>query len=166
MNGVQVIQTAFTGARQAYNGTVADVNAQVAQSVPPGAAHNVGALMLHVLNSEDGSINQMLQGKAPIWQSGGWEQKVKAPFNMMMKPEGRGTKVDPALLQPYAQAVFAATDAYLKTLKDSDLDRVMDTPIGRMPLGAFLAATASHLANITGEISALKGVQGKKGYPF
>lgn len=167
MNAVQLIQSHITQARQVYQGTVADVTPQMAQTVPPGVVHCIGALMLHVLNAEDGVIQQMVQGKPPVWQSGGWEQKVKAPNNMMMKQETRGLKVDPAALQPYAQAVFAATDAYLKTLNDQSLDRVVPTPLGPTPLGVILNyLVAGHTSAITGEISALKGTQGKKGYPF
>lgn len=168
MNAVHLIQANMKAYRDEYMGTVADVTPAVAQWVPPGGkAHCIGALMLHVANSEDTIVHQMCQGKSPLWQSGGWEQRIKAPFNMMMKEQTRGLKVDPAALQPYAQAVFAATDAYVKTLNDQALDRIINTPIGQMPLGLILdALVVGHMANISGEISALKGLQGLKGYPF
>ena len=123
--------------------------------------------MLHVLNADDMMIHQVLQGKPTLWQSDGWEQKVKSPNNVMMKVETRGLKVDPALLAPYALAVFTATDAYVHSLKDGDLDRMVDTPAGKMPVGGILTGlVAGHMSSIAGEISALKGCQGKKGYPF
>ncbi|MSQ15433.1 MAG: hypothetical protein EXR50_06175 [Dehalococcoidia bacterium] len=71
----------------------------------------------------------------------------------------------------YAKVVFANTDSFLGSLKDSDLEREIDLlQFGfpnNMTMGAFLGQmllgnTYAH----TGEISALKGVMSMKGYPF
>ncbi|WP_236601584.1 DinB family protein [Ktedonobacter sp. SOSP1-52] len=76
------------------------------------------------------------------------------------KPTARG----------YAQAVHAATDAYLATLTDEDLARVLDLTsvgFGQMTVGALLnRMVLGHVDNMTGEISVLKGLQGAKGYPI
>jgi hypothetical protein len=66
--------------------------------------------------------------------------------------------------------VYAATNRYLDSITDADLDRELDMSGWDMPptrvgdlLNMFL------LGNIfahTGEISAVKGIQGAKGYPF
>lgn len=58
----------------------------------------------------------------------------------------------------------------LAGLNDADLDRKVDLPFagfGPQSLGWIVSNVAlGHLHNHTGEISALKGVQGGKGYPF
>lgn len=84
----------------------------------------------------------------------------------------RAYKCDLKALLEYGQAVFANTEAYLNTLQDADLDREvdlthMDPGMDKMSLGEFL--TQMLLGNNyahTGEISALKGMLGNKGYPF
>ena len=70
----------------------------------------------------------------------------------------------------YAQAVRAATDAYLATLTDEDLTRYLDLSsfgLGRMTVAALLSRMVlRHIDNMCGEISVLKGLQGAKGYPI
>jgi hypothetical protein len=73
-------------------------------------------------------------------------------------------------LRQYAQAVYKATDDYMAKLKESDLDREVDLTqvgFGKWKLGAFLLTfVMGHARDIMGEISAIKGVQGARGYPF
>ena len=70
----------------------------------------------------------------------------------------------------YKRQVFAHTDGYLSGLSAEDLDRPFDLSswgMGAMPVGQIL--TTMLLGNTyahTGEISALKGTLGLKGYPF
>ena len=71
---------------------------------------------------------------------------------------------------PASLIFFAKTDAYLGSLTDADLERELDLTamgFGKLSLGALLgtAVLANTFAH-TGEISALKGIQGSKGYPF
>ncbi|MCB0065416.1 MAG: hypothetical protein KDE19_24995, partial [Caldilineaceae bacterium] len=67
----------------------------------------------------------------------------------------------------YGQAVFGDVAAYLGTLRDSDLDQIIATPIGEherfvMIHGAILNNVITH----TGEIATLKGLQDIQGYAF
>ncbi len=79
-------------------------------------------------------------------------------------------RVDLDALTDYAQAVYKITDAYLATLEEDDLDRVIDLTeqnMGEWSLGAFLISyVLCHVRDIMGEVSALKGVYGLQGYPF
>jgi hypothetical protein len=70
--------------------------------------------------------------------------------------------------QEYAEAVFAATDAYLADLPDAGLDRkIQGATGGEYTLGWGIAILlGQHGAQHSGEIAALKGVQGLKGLPF
>jgi len=66
--------------------------------------------------------------------------------------------------------LHAASAVYLSNAPDTELDRPMDLsavgmgtqPVGFVVNNAVFGRAFSHC----GEISALKGVQGKKGYPF
>jgi len=44
---------------------------------------------------------------------------------------------------------------------------VVDSPVGKMPYMVMMTSVfGPHVANHCGEISAAKGLQGLKGYPF
>ena len=170
MNGVEVFRTAFGGAHNWFNGTVADVSDAQANSVPPGIVHPIGELAAHILHSEDGLLS-VIRGTRPIWETDGYGDKLGLAMMMGQDNEvARAYRVSPAQLTEYASKVFAQTDAYLASLTDADLDREVDlTPagMGKMPLAAFLAtALLGNTYAHTGEISALKGLHGEKGYPF
>ena len=74
------------------------------------------------------------------------------------------------VLRQYAQAVYANSDQYLANLKPEELDRTVDMSnlgMGHPSLAWFLnTLVIIHAANMCGEISCLKGLQGARGYPF
>jgi hypothetical protein len=173
MNGVDVIQMSLTNGHNVLNGTMAGVTAAVANWVPPGEAHPVAERYAHALWGEDMVIHQMLQGKPMLWESGGHRQRTGiAPLvPMVTKEQARSFKVTDALLtqlQSYAQAVAASTEAYLKGLKDADLDRKVPTGFaGDQPVAWLLSMLVlDHINQVIGEIAAIKGAQGVKGLPF
>ncbi|MFN8638296.1 MAG: DinB family protein [Dehalococcoidia bacterium] len=167
MNGPQAFAAAFAGGHMSFNGTVADVTEEQAKSLPPGVVHPIGELVAHVLHTEDVMINQ-LQGKPPIWESEAWGSRLGLGMMALHDREtARAYQATPAQLAEYGQKVFANTDAYLAGLTDADLDRevnVIGRPqkVGEVLGGLVLGNTYAH----TGEISALKGLHGAKGYPF
>ncbi|HEY4387234.1 MAG TPA: hypothetical protein VGN34_22490, partial [Ktedonobacteraceae bacterium] len=79
-------------------------------------------------------------------------------------------QIELSLIRDYAQAVHASTDAYLASLMDEDLARVLDLSsfgLGQMTVGTLLnRMVLGHIDNMCGEISVLKGLQGAKGYPM
>jgi hypothetical protein len=80
-------------------------------------------------------------------------------------------KADLPKLKEYAKAVFQQSDEFFSGLKDQDLwDKKVDLSmwgLGEWPLIRFiLRILISHVDSLTGEISAGKGLQGLKGYPF
>lgn len=170
MDSIQAVKTAFGGAQGWYTGTVAGLTSEQANEVPPGVAHPIGELQAHILHSIDGLVNMMCRGQQSIWERDGWGAKLGVPMMMLHDTESaRSFRVDPAQLEDYATSVFTEFQAYLDTLTPADLDREVDfgPGLGKMSLGAFLlnpllGNTFAH----TGEISALKGLQGQRGYPF
>jgi hypothetical protein len=74
-------------------------------------------------------------------------------------------RFDLAKLRAYGARVYAATDAYLASLTESDLDQ--QEPMFQSSLAHTISrGLIGHVDNLTGEISAAKGLQGLKGYPF
>lgn len=170
MDSVALLQSAFHAAHDWYQGTVADVTPDQANAVPAGRAHPIAAQMAHILHSEDAMVN-MLQGKAPLWESDGYGQRLGLPMLFSQTADGsRAFRCDPADLADYTRAVFGQTRDYIGSLTPADLERPIDLSswgIGTMPLaniltGMLLGNTFAH----TGEIAAIKGTLGLQGYPF
>ena len=78
-------------------------------------------------------------------------------------------QVDVEALHSYAQAVYQATDGYVASLSDEDLDRPLDLSaigFGQQTLGFMLSILVFNVHTHTGEIACLKGLRGAQGYPF
>ncbi len=79
----------------------------------------------------------------------------------------RTTKFDLEQMRAYAKAVFAATEQYFASAPEAELDREVESPVGKMPYSMLMTSIfGPHVANHCGEIAACKGFQGAKGYPF
>jgi hypothetical protein len=82
----------------------------------------------------------------------------------------RSLEMDLPAFRAYAKAVYAAADAFLDSITVADLAREYDLSsdgLGRQSMRWCLnALVISHVNNMAGEASVLKGLQGAKGYPF
>lgn len=173
MNTVQLIRGQIKTAHDWLEGTVADVTPTMANFVPPGQAHSVGTRYAHLIVAEDTMTHAMLQGGASLYTStfAGKTSVADPPRAWDSKLEwAQSEKVDISALKNYAQAVYKATDDYVAKLKEVDLDKEVDLTqagFGKWALGAFLITfLMGHVRDIMGEISAINGVQGAKGYPI
>ncbi|MSP14368.1 MAG: DinB family protein [Chloroflexi bacterium] len=173
MNTVSLIREAMKTAHEWFEGTMADVTPEMAHYQPGGTAHPIGSRYAHALVGEDTLINGMIKGGAPMYATS-WAGKTgisdtQPAFSSPLE-WAQTVKVDLGAARNYAQAVYANTDAYLATLKDEDLTRTLDLSamnMGQWSLGSFLISfTVGHIRDIMGEVSAIKGAQGAKGYPF
>jgi hypothetical protein len=157
--------------------TMADVTAELAHAVPPGIANPLGATYAHLVCSEDLLVQGMLKqgallGASTLAGRTGLSEPMPnpGPGQSAYADWTRRVRVDLPALRAYAQAVYAATDAYLASLHDIDLERPMDLSfvgLGQQTLGVMLSLLVlHHIGTETGEIACLKGLQGVRGYPF
>jgi len=171
MNAISVLQEGTQWAHEFLEIVTADVTPEQAHWHPLGIANPLGAVYAHAVLAEDGVINGMLKGGAPLFAST-WADKtgVSDPQFQMTLEWAQGLKVELPTFRQYAQAVYTATNDYLASLSDESLSRQIDLSnvgLGQKPLSWCLnALVISHLNNMIGEISCLKGLQGAKGYPF
>lgn len=176
MNAVDYIRQEIQAGHWWLEGTMADVTPDQLHWIPPGVANPIGACYAHVAVAEDMVIQGMLRQAAPLSAST-WAGKTGLSEPMPTPgPEwgkyaewARTVRVDLPALKQYAQAVYAATDQYLASLSDADLDRKIDLSgvgMGEQTAGWVLGLlVVNHIGTETGEISCLKGLQGAKGYP-
>lgn len=175
MTAVALLRQQFKSAHDLQEATMADVTDASAHFIDTNKALPVGAAYAHSVISEDMVLASMLMGGKTPLSADNTKTGLSVPmpsFDNFDQHEAwaKSVKVDLPKLKAFAQEVYAQTDAYLATLKDEDLDKEFD--MSSMGMGkqtiAFVITNflLLHIANLTGEISAAKGVQGLKGYPF
>jgi hypothetical protein len=168
---VNLLRSAFAGAHRWLEGTVDNVSNDVANFVPPGKTATAGAHYLHHAAGEDFFVSRF-RGGAPLL-AGEWSGRIGSaeppPFGDW-GAWGRSAQIDMPAARQYAQAVWQNTDGYLASLSDQDLEQpasLTDLGFPEMTLGAFLSGLLLIDAGAhCGEISAIKGMQGLRGYPF
>jgi len=164
----EYLQRQFARVRLITDGVMRETTDEQFNWTPPGTANSIGVTFLHMVGSEDRYVQSVLQGKPPLWESEGWDEQIGAvpPGGGRGWEEARGATlaVTPAL--EYAQAVRAATDAYLATITPEELERPVHFLGGERPVAEVLATLVVHAMGHMGEIAALKGVLGVKGLPF
>lgn len=170
MNAIDLYRSLLRSAHDFAEGTMADVTDAQLHWDPPGKAYSIGANYAHILTSEDLAIQQLLRGKdlvaATAWTGG--ELPPVGPGGDL-KAWSHRVKPDLAGMRRYGQAVYAATDEYLSSLRPEDIDRPLDLSrfgFGQQTVLFILFGVLANASAHTGEISCLKGLQGAKGYPF
>jgi hypothetical protein len=177
MDVISLFRDQIRGAHEWVEETMADVTPEQVRWIPQGVANPLGATYAHMVAGEDGIVNGLLKGSAPL-AAGAWAGKTGISQPMPMPgPDWehypawtRTVQIDLPALRKYAQAVYAATDAYLASLELEDLARAIDFSdigLGPRPVSWVLnRLVLGHADNCCGEISTLKGLQGSRGYPF
>jgi hypothetical protein len=171
MHAVELLRQQIQEAHQFLEATVHDVTPKQAHWIPPGTANPLAATYVHAIASEDAAIHMVLQGTTPLFASNWADKTGVSEIQPLTTTEwARRVQVDLPKLHAYAQAVHAATDAYLGTLSDDDLARPVDMSqfgLGQLTVGTILnRLVLGHVDNMCGEISCLKGLQGGRGYPM
>ncbi len=128
-----------------------------------GQTNQIAATILHVFHGEDRAVHRAL-GAPTIFESQGWQARLG------YRPESpweRLPAADPDAVRAYVAAVWEETRRYLEGLSPGDLDREIETPRGKRTVGDNLAhLLVAHKFTHLGEVAALLGCQGMRGFPF
>ena len=162
------IRRQIVASRRTFDGVTETLTDDLINWLPPGTANPISSTLTHVFGSEDVFIQRFIQGKTRLWDTEGWSQKVG-----VADPPGRGTaweeyrskRLSLVAILAYRDAVRVVTDAYLERLTDADLERQVDFAGGKRSVADMLGTLVSHTAMHSGEIAALKGIQGVQGLP-
>jgi hypothetical protein len=172
MNGVAVLQQQLTQAHEIMEGALADLTGdQLHQRLDGSVVQPIAAIYAHTVMGEDFMVNGSMRGQTPVFAAGNWGERLGIdPGDGRLSDEwGSTVRIrDLDSFREYAQQVYAASDEYLHSLSDADLDRVFDTGwMGETTVGSFLATIIVwHAVQHGGEICALKGCMGGTGLPF
>lgn len=173
MNAIDLYRSLLRSAHEFLEGTMADVTPAQFTWDPPGKTFSIGANYAHVLTSEDMAVQGLLQGRDLLARTT-WAGSIGASEVPPAGPGGdlkgwsQRAKLDLAQMRRYGQAVFGATDEYLAARKPEELARPLDLShlgLGQQTVLFIVTAILANASLHTGEISALKGLQGAKGYP-
>lgn len=158
----------FRWARRQADSVLLDVTDEQLNWTPPGTVSAIGAIFLHVVAIEDSYIQQVILGKARLWDREGWEEKIgsRAPWRGENWDDLKGKYMTLEEIAQFQEVVRGATDAYLDSLTPEELDRRVDFEGRERRIGDVLAMLIVHNLSHAGEIAALKGVQGAAGLSF
>ncbi len=132
---------------------------------PASGCNSMGLILFHIARSEDGFVQERLQGKPQLWHSEKWYQKLNMPEN----EAGAHYNVDQVnafpvpncqQLMAYFDAVRAKTVEYLSGLQPADFDRKFAMPpFGEMTVAGMFSLIVNHSAGHIGEMSYIRGIQ-------
>ncbi len=168
MNGVAAIKETLGLARQYLEAAIQETDAATLGRKLPGATVGpIGEIYGHTVGGEDWAFNQLIQGRDQLLKSGGWASKLGLDAKSTEHDWNAVAQGHMKELQEYGKAVFAATDAFLDSISDADLDKPIDFFGRKESMGWVIADTVLvHVAFHSGEIASLKGVMGLKGLPW
>ena len=172
MDAIELLKYSLGNAFGILGQVTADLTQEQVDWVPPGLANPIGATCWHTSSGADLILLNWCAGQTPGFESAGWREKVllasgPEPEHGESREHMLSIQVDLPQLHAYTQAVAEAGQAWLSTLTPDDLERQLETPIGEMKLGQMIETFVIwHINAHCGEIAALKGCLGVKGYPF
>lgn len=167
-SAINLLREQYKQSHQWLQGTMQGVDDQVAHLQPGGVVSPIAGQAAHAVTGLDFLLLGTVGGKQPLLVSSfAGKAGVSKP-----SPEGdwlgtdRGVVMNVAEFAAYQDAVFAALDDLLAGWQDSELAREVDMPFGKFTVGWWLNTMLLNTYSHTGEIAAIKGLQGLKGYPF
>jgi hypothetical protein len=150
--------------------TLADCDETTLHYIAPGGTvGSIASTYAHVAFAEDRIINATVRGGATVYESQGWAKKlgVAMPDGPFQSQEwATGVRLELASFGEYYTAVQAESKAYVATLTEEEWMRKLPSTNGESPVAQWVNIVLYHNAEHTGEIAALKGVQGRTGLPF
>ena len=158
MNTVELLQFSLGAGFDVLRSVTADLTQEQADWRPPGTANTIGSIYSHILTYVDYYVrNYFVEGKPQ-------PRTVESrPAELWMQD----VQKDLSELRTYAAEVRSTAQKWLSSLAPEDLERREVTTAGEINQGqAVELFLIWHINAHCGEISALKGCQGLKGYPW
>jgi hypothetical protein len=129
--------------------------------------NSIAQILAHVVMGEDRLINASCKGGERLFDAQGWEAKTGIPGAQGAVWNEKAWQMNiPAFLE-YQREIEKAAMGYVLSASPEELEReVTFGPFVRPVADQLRGVLIHHMLGHSGEISALKGVQGLKGLPF
>lgn len=159
----QLLQDLFDRVRE-EGAAVLDGITQEELARAAGGNNPVGWLVWHTARVQDAQVAEVA-GHEQVWTAQGWARQFALPFDDAATGYGQSAqevaqvRADGDLLAGYLSAVAEASDAYLATLTDEDLDEIVDDrwdpPV---TLAVRLVSVAANDLQHLGQAAYLRGI--------
>ena len=131
MRSTDVLTDAFDRVRDAVHPAVNGLSRDELSFRPDDESNPIAWLVWHLTRIQDDHVSA-LAGRPQVWTANGWAERFALPFDVSDTGYGHdadavaAVEADAASLLGYFEDVHAATVAYLATIDDDALDRVVD----------------------------------------
>jgi uncharacterized damage-inducible protein DinB len=166
MTPSELLQDAFTRVVESVDSVVDGLSADQLTHRPSARANSIAWLVWHLARVQDDHVADVA-GTEQVWTSQGYADRFGLPFEVSATGYGQSSeevgqvRADADLLAAYARAVHEQTLAFLATLTDADLDRVVDTrwdpPV---TLGVRLVSVVNDDTQHVGQAAYARGLLG------
>jgi hypothetical protein len=164
MTSAALLQDAFTRVRDLVQEVVDGLDTTDLSRRLDADANSIGWLIWHLTRVQDDHIAGVA-GIEQIWTAQSWDARFALPFETDAIGYGHGSsevadvRTTGDLLIGYHLATYAQTSAYVHTLRDSDLDRVIDSAWDPpVTLGVRLISVVSDDLQHVGQAAFIRGV--------
>lgn len=164
MNGRDILLDPFGRTPDAVHDALEGLTAEELTTRLDHDANSIAWLVWHLSRIADDHVAEV-SGREQVWTSGGWAERWKLPFDeddtgFGHTPEQVAAVTgDARLLRAYFDAVHEMVIAYVGSLSDSDLDRVVDRrwdpPV---TLGVRLVSVAGHNFEQAAQADFIRGI--------
>ena len=161
----ELLADGFSRVREVVHEVVRGLSPDQLAYRPHPAANSIGWLIWHLTRVQDDHVADVA-GTEQAWLAEGWSGRFGLPFDDMATGWGHSAHevgsfgvASGDLLTGYHDAVYARTLAFVRTVTESDLDRVVDTrwdpPV---TLGVRLVSVIDDDAQHAGQAAYLRGL--------
>lgn len=169
MNGIEVMTEAFGRIRGAAHAAAADLSPERLTWRADREANTIAWLVWHLARVQDDHVADVARVEQ-VWTAQGWTGRFALPFADTDIGYGHSAdqvaavRASPTLLTGYLDAVHEQTLRFLRTITDTDLDRIVDTnwdpPV---TLGVRLVSVIDDDLQHVGQAAILRGVVERRG---
>jgi hypothetical protein len=163
MDTTDLLTDGFGRVREVASSVVEGLSVgQLSHRMEPDA-NSIGWLVWHLARVQDDHVADAA-GIEQVWTSKGWVGRFGLPFDDRATGYGHtpeevaAVHVDANLLSGYLEAVHAQTIGFVETLRDTDLDRIVDEswdpPVS---LGVRLVSVISDDLQHAGQAAFIRG---------
>lgn len=166
----ELLEDAFTRIRDTVRRAARGLSEEELSARVDPEANSIAWLVWHLTRVQDDHVAEVA-GTEQVWTGEGWFDRFGLPFDpdatgyaQSSAEVGQVAGVSAELLVGYHEAVYAATVAYLRSLGDDDLDRVVDTNWNPpVTLAVRLVSVISDDLQHAGQASYVRGLLSHRG---
>ena len=165
MNVAELLADGFSRIHEVVHNVVGGLSADQLAYRPQPTANSIGWLIWHLTRVQDDHVADVA-GTEQSWLADGWADRLGLPFDheatgwSHSADEVGAFRVDSGeLLTGYHDAVYARTLAFIRTVTEADLDRIVDTRWNPpVTLGVRLVSVIDDDAQHAGQAAYLRGL--------